>query len=828
VQVGEDRLAEHDVPVLARAEQLGVWTGRFVGRDGDVAALSHALTVGHRAIVLTGGPGIGKTRLALEVAGSSDIPCVVVSARDVGSGDDLIAAILATLGLRHEPGHAVTTEIVRALGTSPSIMVLDDLDAFDGAEAALAQLLDDCPSTQLLITGRRPIPLTTGVVHHVEPLPRTMLDMFDPITMADHPVIMLFCDRAVEVDPMFRLDAGNAETIASICQHADGNPLAIELTASRLAVMSPGALLAELDRSSVLGFVGGALRDSIERSWALLTPDQGSLVESMSVLVAPAPLETIQAVSARTEPWSTSETIDDLTRLVDLHLVEPDRQTTDGARFGLSTAVAAFARERLDHAGRTVDVLTRLVDVTADRARSSAASSMSLDRQPNRGLLSEFDNVRLAVETAMCSDDFSTSFVAQFVVDVAADFFSRGESRALVAHLSTLLDHQPDELPVAVRAVALAWLGRCESDHTNPPDREALTRRLAQVLEMCPQIEVARVRLDVLASVAEMLPYLTDPTVAAAAASQGLQLATEINDEARRGRFLSLSGVIAHTTGSSREGALFAVEAIGAGLRSGDDAIVARASLVLRGIDREHQPVDAPEVNLPSVVEIARRSDDVRVALWALAALGVEQVESGDESAVAGTIIELLELAAPLDYMPSRRHALTLTVVLASTRGDHAAAARFLGSLSLVSAVVNGSMPPSAIARYMAMIDQARDSLGDEGFREALAAGASMSWPDALEAAHEHATTILVTAPIPRVSSEAVTGPGSLTARELDVLQLLATGATNKTIAERLGLKPKTIMHHNESIYRKLRVRGRAAAVSTAMRAGVLDDTPQH
>jgi predicted ATPase/DNA-binding CsgD family transcriptional regulator len=801
-------------------------SGRFVGREQDLAALRRALASGKRAVVLHGGPGVGKTRLAIEVADSLDVTRVFVPARDARSGEDLTAAILGALELRHEPGQAIMTEIVRVVGNAPSVIVLDDLDAFKGVEGALHRLLDGWTNAQLLITGRRSIPLPTAAVHRVDPLPRPRGDDLDPVTMANQPAVALFCDQATEIDPAFRLDARTAATIASICRHTDGIPLAIELTASRLAVMSPEALLAELDRNSVLGLVGGALRESIERSWALLTTDQEVLLASMSVLTAPSSLETIQAVSGRDRTSSTSATIDDLTQLVDLHLVNPDLTTTDGARFGLSSSVATFARERLERSGRTREALMRLVHVTMSRARAEAAFAVSLDVAPSDGLLAEFDNIRLAVETAIASEDVARAEVVQFVVDVAPHFFARGEVRSLSSHLTTVLDARSEDLSPALRAVSLAWLGRCESEHTFPPDREASTRRLREALDVCSRIDEPQVRLDVLATVAEMLPYLTDPSVAATAASQGLQLATEIGDDARRGRFLSLSGVIAHNTGSPQEGARFAVQAIAAGMRCGDDALVVRGSLVLRGIEREHRPSDAPEISMPHIVELARRVGDERLELWALAALGVDQIETGDARGAATTIVALLALAEPLDYMPSRRHALTLAAMLAAMRGDHGDAARFLGSLSLATAVVTGAMAPNAMVRHAGMIDQIRSSLGDDRFREAMASGAALAWPDAINAAHRYANALLEdtsTARLP-MSSTVSRGPDSLTGREREVLRLLATGATNKTIAAELGLRPKTVMHHNESIYRKLRVRGRAAAVSVAMRSGLLDE----
>jgi DNA-binding CsgD family transcriptional regulator len=265
------------------------------------------------------------------------------------------------------------------------------------------------------------------------------------------------------------------------------------------------------------------------------------------------------------------------------------------------------------------------------------------------------------------------------------------------------------------------------------------------------------------------------------------------------------------------------VDAIGAALRAGDESVVARASLVLHGIDREHWPNDAPEISLAHVVDLARRSDDERLLLWTLAVLGADQVALGDEQRAAHSIVELLRLAEPLDYTPSRRHALTLATMLAARREDHVEAARFLGSLSLVTAVVAGGMAPNALERHTAMIARTKSALGEDRFRELCAAGGAWSWSEAVDAAYRYAETLAEGVPAIAASASPEVSTGNLTTRELDVLRLLATGATNKSIASTLGLRPKTVMHHNESIYRKLRVRGRAAAVSVAMRTGLLD-----
>jgi predicted ATPase/DNA-binding CsgD family transcriptional regulator len=799
-----------------------------VGREDDLRALRCALEEGQRLLTIRGGPGVGKTRLAIEAVGTTRIPSLFVRAREVVTEDDLTAAILLAMGLRHDVGQAVTSEIARAFGNSRTIVVLDDLAAFDDAEGALLRLLDNSAGLQLVVTGRAPIGVADCTSHRLDAFSISTLDAADPHAMADHPAVALFSDRAIEVDPTFRLDATTASTVAAICRRTGGVALAIELTASRLALMSPSSLLAELDRSSVLGLVGGALRDSIERSWALLTPDQRTLLASMSVLIGPATLETIQAVSGRPETAATSATIDDLTRLVDLHLVDPDRHATGRARFGLPSAIAAFAREHLDRTEQSGEVMRRLVHVMASAARRDASLSMSLDRLPGNRILEDFDNTRLAIEATLRSEDVEAAFAVQFLVDTAPAFFALGESRTLSSHLVRTLDQWPTHTPAALRAVALAWLGRCESEHTYPPDRDALTRRLREVLELCPQIEDHRARLDVLATVAELLPYLTDPSVAADAATRGLCLATEIGDEARRGRFLSLSGAIAHLSGSPQRAALHAVEAIAVGVRTGDDALVARASLVLRAIDAVHRPVDAADVSMASVVERARSSGDRRLVLWALGSLGLEQVESGDPVSAARTIVELLELSDPLDYTPGRIHAVLLTTLLAASRRARRDAARMLGALSLVTAVIDNALAPTARARHRAMVDHLLRSLGEDEFGDALTEGAAMSWHDALEAARIYASSVIGASSSPQTATTRASatpdGSDSLTARELDVLQLLATGATNKAIAAELGLRPKTVMHHNESIYRKLRVRGRAAAVSSAIRSGLLDD----
>jgi len=233
------------------------------------------------------------------------------------------------------------------------------------------------------------------------------------------------------------------------------------------------------------------------------------------------------------------------------------------------------------------------------------------------------------------------------------------------------------------------------------------------------------------------------------------------------------------------------------------------------------------------LLAICRDIGDVVAEGWVLGGLAWAALAAGDRSRAAAWCVDGLRLGQRTGSLSSGGFALaTLVVVAAARRGDDAIAATLHGSLAgaLPTLQVGISTRPAAV--YFDAVATARARLGPSEFDAVAAEGALLPWDSALAAGLEYASVFASRAE-PREADEdrrrtEPGGPGGvehLTPRELDVLRLLARGDTNKEIAEALGLRPKTVMHHSMSIYGKLGVRGRAEATAWAYRSGVIGES---
>ena len=225
----------------------------LLGREHEVAAAC-ALLQGNSVplLKLTGPGGVGKTRLALQVAAELEpdyadgiffIPLAAVRDPDL-----VLPAIAGALGVQASPGSPFARALAEALRGRSLLLVLDNLEQVLAAGPALAALLESCPGLQLLVTSRARLQLSAAHVLPVLPLPTPDGHATHSLaTLAANPAVALFTQRGRQVRPGFVLNDANASSVAAIVQRLDGLPLAIELAAARLTTLSPAALLARLN-----------------------------------------------------------------------------------------------------------------------------------------------------------------------------------------------------------------------------------------------------------------------------------------------------------------------------------------------------------------------------------------------------------------------------------------------------------------------------------------------------------------------------------------------------------------------------------------------------
>ena len=333
----------------------------LVGRDDDVAAVGDLVRAeGVRLVTLTGPGGVGKSRLAVEVAqrvGAGFADGVrFVTLGSVRAAELVTAAIAAALGLSTSGG-ALITDLKSYLRARRLVLVLDNFEQVMGAAPLVAELLGAAPGVVALVTSRMVLRLSGEHEFPVPPLPVPPIGAGgDAAEVQRCASVRLFVQRAQAASAGFELTNGNAGAVAEICRRLDGLPLAIELAAARVRLLPPRALLARLDDK--MGLLTGGARDLPERqrtlrstlnwSFDLLSAREQALFACLGVFAGTFDLPAAEAVGAAgpADPGRAGHVMDTLGSLVDSSLVRP--QTRDGEpRFGLLQTIREYALERL-------------------------------------------------------------------------------------------------------------------------------------------------------------------------------------------------------------------------------------------------------------------------------------------------------------------------------------------------------------------------------------------------------------------------------------------------------------------------------------------------
>ncbi|HEX3750454.1 MAG TPA: DUF4062 domain-containing protein [Streptosporangiaceae bacterium] len=332
----------------------------LVDREQEVPAVETLVRGdGVRLVTLTGPGGAGKSRLAVAAAGELS-PGFTDGARFVALASvpsaDLVPGALATgLGLNTSGGR-LNTDLISYLRPRQLLLVLDNFEQVADAAPLLAELLAAAPRLKMLVTSRTVLRLSGEHEFPVPPLPAPPVGADrDAGAAAQYPSVQLFTERAQAVSPGFRLDRRNVGAVAEICRRLDGLPLAIELAAARVRMLPPRALLARLAVSlSVLS--GGprdlperqrTLRNTLDWSFALLSPEEQALLARLGVFAAPFDLAAAEEVGG-------DAVIDTLYSLIDSSLVQPETGG-DEPQFRLLETIRDYALEHLRNDGAWAD-----------------------------------------------------------------------------------------------------------------------------------------------------------------------------------------------------------------------------------------------------------------------------------------------------------------------------------------------------------------------------------------------------------------------------------------------------------------------------------------
>lgn len=359
-------------PLPAPASRLPAQTAPLIGRSRERADVRHLLSR-TRLLTLTGTGGIGKTRLALQVAEELAATYAAgarfVDLAPLADHTLVLKAVAGALDVVEQGGASLLDILKRALAQRELLLLIDNFEHVLAAAPLLSTLLAAAPRLSVLVTSREPLHLAGEQEYPVPPLSVPPADTASAQRLADSEAGALFVRRAQLALPRFAVTEANAPAIARICIRLDGLPLAIELAAARCKLLTPQALLARLEGAAAdatFQMLAGStrdaparqrtLRDTIAWSYNLLRADEQRLFARLAVFQGGRSLEAIKAVCAE---GLSIDVFDGLASLVDKSLVQQQDGVGGELRFTLLELIRAYALERLEASGEAATLRRR-------------------------------------------------------------------------------------------------------------------------------------------------------------------------------------------------------------------------------------------------------------------------------------------------------------------------------------------------------------------------------------------------------------------------------------------------------------------------------------
>jgi predicted ATPase/DNA-binding SARP family transcriptional activator len=434
-----DRFESHPTSSPAKAPPLiPASPTPLIGRRHELEAVCALLRRQDvRLLTLSGAGGAGKTRLGIEAAGvlsrefadgAAFVPLAAVRAPEL-----VVAAIAQALGVRADSGPALLEALKSALRSQQILLVLDNFEQLMAAAPLVAELLAAAPSLKALVTSRALLRISGEYAFVVPPLALPSLAAGETAAieldnLAGYAAVALFLARVRATSPAFQLSEANARDIAAICARLDGLPLAIELAAARMKLLSPRMMLARLDRRLALLTDGPrdlperqqTLRATIDWSYSLLDVAEQLLLGRLAVFVGGWTLEAAEAVCAGDASWglgvrvaapsphshSPSPILDGLHVLLDKHLIEQGAGPDGEPRFTMLETIREYAQERLAERGEALVARRAHAEYAAELAERAEVEVRGPDQVAwlDR-LVAEEANLRAALAWALDGGD---------------------------------------------------------------------------------------------------------------------------------------------------------------------------------------------------------------------------------------------------------------------------------------------------------------------------------------------------------------------------------------------------------------------------------------
>ena len=670
----------------------------FVGRERELEAVE-SLLGSTRLLTLTGPGGSGKTRLAVRVA--SDVldrfpdGVFFVELASITDAELVPSAIASALRKREEGARSVSETLMIELRNQNSLLVLDNFEQVIEASPWIGKLVGAASLIRVLVTSRSPLRIQGEQEFSVPPL--ALPDPAQapgPEELTRFEALSLFVERASAIDPRFALSEGNGQAIAEICRRLDGLPLAIELAASRLRLLSPSALLERLDRALPLLTGAGrdvparqrTLRGAIDWSYDLLTAETAALFRRICVFAGGFTIAAAERVGAA-EGEPGMDTLEGLDALLDASLIRRRWELAVPDRFETLRTIREYGLELLEESDEADAVRRSHAQFFLELAEATEPELRGPDIELHLDVLRlEHDNMRAALTLAVEQDEGDVALRLSWSLwrfwHLHGDLTEgrRWTDQALA--LPSAAGRTRERARALLATGSLAYWARATS---------AMTNTFQQAKSIFEELE---------------------DTAGIALATYNIAFALAVENRIAEG---------VEMFRASR--ALF--EEIG------DTRGVGDSLFGLSGMCRKLGDITAARANAEEALRLHRELGDIFGIHGDLYVLGRALTESGDLDAAREIFLETLSMAEHIDSSTEVALCLDLLAVQDAIRGNAVRAMRLAGAAAAIKDSIAGEAPPELLDLPDAR-ERARSLITDEEIEAAWGEGKAMSVDEAL------------------------------------------------------------------------------------------------